>query len=136
MKILWIEDHEHALLLIDEISTSVAKKRLPLDVVSVPTLAKAEDQLRIEKFDLVLLDLELPDSSDGMTSACRIANLGDFKLAIVSASDQAEKIVRELEISRCNNVTTPIPKSELPFVEFIRYPHKFQDFAERLCAYN
>jgi len=134
MKILWVEDHEHALALISEISAAVVKQRLPLDIVSAPTLALAEQQLRRENFDLVLLDLELPDSLDGMMSACRIANLGSFRLAIVSASENASKIVDELEKSHCNNLTKPVSKSDLPFVDFILNPESFQEFAEKLCA--
>ncbi len=134
MKILWVEDHEHAIKLIEEIKIAAARKRLPLDIVSAPNLTSAEQQLRRERFDLVLLDLQLPDSLSDMTSACRIANLGQFKLAVVSASPHAQEIVDVLERSLCDNVSKPIPKDDLPFVEFIQNPQKFMDFAEGLCA--
>ena len=43
-------------------ATKAVRKRLQLDLVIAASLMEAERRLRYEQFDLVVLDLRLPDS--------------------------------------------------------------------------
>ena len=56
----------------------------------------AERKLRLERFDLVVIDLMLPDSSDEDVTVTRIANMGKFRVAVVSASEKRQQVVESL----------------------------------------
>ncbi len=55
----------------------------------------AERKLRLERFELVVIDLMLPDSTDEDATVTRIASMGKFRVAVVSGSDKRNDVVAE-----------------------------------------
>ena len=83
MKVLWVEDHHRAQEMLMVAATKAVRKRLQLDLVIAASLMEAERRLRFEQFDLVVLDLRLPDSIDETMTLTRIASMGRFRMAVV-----------------------------------------------------
>ena len=109
MKVLWVEDHEPVRDMLAIAADKAARSRVQVDLVMAPTLMMAEARLRLERFDLVVLDLGLPDSFDPDMTIARVANMGKYRIAVVSSMD-----VRD--------------KATLPFNRFIQRPDAFEDF--------
>lgn len=128
MKVLWVEDHPLAGELLAEANAAATRKRLPIDLVVAPSLMEAERRLRLERFDLVMLDLRLPDSIDEDATITRVSNMGDFRLGIVSASDRRQSMADFLRAAGRNCAPTAIAKEDLSLSDFVKRPevlHKF-----------
>ena len=128
MKVLWVEDHPAACELLQKAGAAATRKRLPIDLVIAPSLMEAERRLRLERFDLVMLDLQLPDSIDEDATITRIANMGDFRLGIVSASDRRQSMADFLRAAGRNCARTAIAKEDLSLAEFVSRPEVFHQF--------
>ncbi len=96
MKVLWVEDHARAGELLTAAATAASRKRYGIDLVIATSLMDAERKLRLERFDLVVIDLMLPDSTDEDATVTRIANMGKFRVAVVSGSDKRDAVVASL----------------------------------------
>jgi len=100
MKVLWIEDHARAGELLAAAATAASRKRYGIDLVIATSLMDAERKLRLERFDLVVIDLMLPDSTDEDTTVTRIASMGKFRVAIVSASERLPRLPAQPDARR------------------------------------
>jgi DNA-binding response OmpR family regulator len=132
MKVLWVEDHPRAGELLMAAGTAASRKRYGIDLVVANSLLDAEKKLRLERFDLVVVDLFLPDSADEDVTVTRIANMGRFRVAVVSASDRRQSVVSSLIRSGVDCHEKAIGKEDLPLAEFAREPEKFRDFIHGL----
>lgn len=128
MKVLWVEDHEPVRDMLAIAADKAARSRVQVDLVMAPTLMAAEARLRLERFDLVVLDLGLPDSIDPDMTIARVANMGKYRIAVVSSLDLRDEVV-DLAV-RCGANIHPqaIFKANLPFNRFIQRPDAFEDF--------
>tara|TARA_Y100000052_G_C2930921_1_gene74279 strand:- start:176 stop:637 length:462 start_codon:yes stop_codon:yes gene_type:complete len=134
MKVLWIEDHVRAQEMLSIAATKAARNRLRLDLVIAANLMEAERRIRFEKFDLVVLDLRLPDSFDEGMTLTRVASMGKFRMAVVSASEQRDEIARAAIAAGCDCAPNAIAKETLPFNRFMQRPEEFVDFLKSLLA--
>lgn len=134
MKVLWVEDHPFAGKMLMAAGAAATRKRLPVDLVLASSLMEAEKRLRLERFDLVMLDLRLPDSMDEDTTITRVANMGDFRLGVVSASDRRQSMVDFLRSAGRNCAPKAIAKEDLEFAEFSTNPEKFYAFLESVMT--
>ena len=109
MKVLWIEDHPRAQEMLMSAAVKAVRKRLQLDLVLAASLMEAERRIRFERFDLVVIDLRLPDSLDEGMTLTRVANMGQFRMAVVSGSENRDEVgspLRPVAIVR----RMPLPK--------------------------
>jgi DNA-binding response OmpR family regulator len=128
MKLLWIEDHPRVGEMLTAASAAASRKRFGIDLVVATSLMDAERKLRLERFDLVVIDLMLPDSSDEDVTVTRIANMGKFRVAVVSASEKRQQVVEGLMRAGVDCVPQAIGKEDLQLAEFARRPELFRDF--------
>jgi|GEM_PF-222634 len=128
MKVLWVEDHLRTADLLMAAATSASRRRYGLDLVMARSLIEAERRLRLERFDLVITDLILPDSPEEEMTVTRIAAMGRFRMAIVSASHRRQDIVAGLLKAGVNCAPTAIAKEDLALGEFVARPDVFRDF--------
>lgn len=128
MKVLWVEDHPLARDLLAQAGVAATRKRLPVDLVLAGSLMEAESKLRLERFDLVMLDLRLPDSIDEDATITRVSNMGDFRLGVVSASDRRQSMVDFLCAAGRNCAPKAIAKEDLVMGDFSRRPELFHEF--------
>lgn len=134
MKVLWVEDHPKACEMLLAAGASANRHRLPVDLVVAGSLMEAERKLRLERFDLVMLDLRLPDSMDEDTTVTRVASMGDFRLGVVSASERRQSMVDFLCKVGRNCSPKAIAKEDLALSEFSRYPDKFYAFLQEIMG--
>ena len=128
MKILWVEDHQPVRELLAVAADKAARARVPVDLVLAATLMEAESRLRLERFDLVMLDLTLPDSHDGDMTIARIANMGKHRIAVCSAQPERDTAVATALRCGCNIAPDAVFKAKLPFNRFIQRAESFHDF--------
>ncbi len=128
MKVLWVEDHPKACELLTQAGLAATRKRLPVDLVIAASLMEAERRLRLERFDLVMLDLRLPDSIDEDATITRISNMGEFRLGIVSASERRQDMADFLCSNGRNCAPRAIAKEDLTLADFSRRPETFLEF--------
>lgn len=128
MKVLWVEDHEPVRELLAVAADKAARNRIQIDLVMAPNLMTAEARLRLERFDLVVLDLGLPDSVDPDMTIARVASMGKYRIAVVSSMEQREKAVSAAVRCGANICPKAVFKAELPFNRFIQRPSAFEDF--------
>lgn len=128
MKVLWVEDHQPVRDMLAIAADKAARSRIQVDLVMATTLMEAERRIRLERFDLVVLDLTLPDSFDGEMTIARAANMGDFRIAVVSGSENRDEAVAGALKFGCNICPRAIAKATLPFNRFIQRPDSFEDF--------
>ena len=128
MKVLWVEDHPLACELLTAAAGAANRQRLPIDLVVARSLIEAERRLRLERFDLVMVDLRLPDSIDEDATVARISNMGDFKLGVVSASDKRQSMVDYLISVGRNCAREAIAKEDLSLSEFANRPELLHTF--------
>lgn len=128
MKVLWVEDHQPVRDMLAIAADKAARSRIQVDLVMAGTLMEAENRLRLERFDLVVLDLTLPDSFDGEMTIARAANMGNFRIAVVSGSDGRDDAVAGAVRYGCNICPRAVSKASLPFNRFIQRPEAFEDF--------
>lgn len=132
MKVLWVEDHPRAGELLAAAAAAASRKRYGIDLVIATSLLDAERKLRLERFDLVVIDLMLPDSSDEDITVTRISNMGRFRVAVVSASEKRQKVVESLVRAGVDCSPRAVGKEELQLAEFVRRPELFRDFVNGL----
>ncbi|WP_084399391.1 DNA-binding transcriptional response regulator [Henriciella aquimarina] len=128
MKVLWIEDHEPVRDMLAIAADKAARARVQVDLVLAPTLMEAERRLRLERFDLIITELTLPDSYDGDMTIARIANMGSHRIAVSSAHADRESIVATAHRCGCNIAAEPVFKANLPYNRFIQRPEAMLDF--------
>ena len=128
MKVLWVEDHQPVRELLAVAAEKAARARVPVDLVMAGSLLEAERRLRLERFDLVMLDLTLPDSHDGDMTIARIANMGKHRIAVCSAQPERDDAVATAARCGCNIAPQAIFKASLPFNRFIQRAESFHDF--------
>lgn len=133
MKVLWVEDHEPVCSMLTTAADKVARARVQVDLVLAATLKAAESRLRLERFDLVLLDLGLPDSVDSDMTIARIANMGKHRIAVVSSQEDRDQAVASAVRCGANIHPEAIFKAKLPFNRFIQRPESFEDFLLELA---
>ena len=134
MKVLWVEDNERVCELLTIAITKAVRNRIQIDVVIETSLMLAETRLRLERFDLVVLDLGLPDSFDADMTIARLANMGRHRMAVVSASADRDQAVKNALRFGCNMSPLAIAKDDLPFNRFIQRPEAFGEFLSSLMA--
>ncbi len=132
MKVLWVEDHARAGELLAAAAAAASRKRYGIDLVIATSLMDAERKLRLERFDLVVIDLMLPDSTDEDATVTRIANMGKFRVAVVSASDKRNAVVASLTRAGVDCAPQAVGKEDLPLADFVRRPELFRDFIHGL----
>lgn len=132
MKILWVEDHPRANELLVAAGAAASRQRLGMDVVVASSLMEAEKKLRLERFDLVIADLFLPDSADEDVTVTRLANMGQFRVAVVSASDRRQEVVDSLMKGGVDCAPIAVGKEDLDLGDFVRDPPKFRAFIDTL----
>jgi len=132
MKVLWVEDHARAGELLAAAAAAASRKRYGIDLVIATSLMDAERKLRLERFELVVIDLMLPDSTDEDATVTRIASMGKFRVAVVSGSDKRDEVVRSLMRSGVDCSPNAIGKENLPLADFVRRPELFRDFINSL----
>ena len=128
MKVLWVEDHEPVRDMLAIAADKAARSRIQVDLVMAPSLMAAEERLRLERFDLVILDLGLPDSLDPDMTIARVANMGKYRIAVVSSLDSRDQAVDAAVRCGANIHPQAIFKATLPFNRFIQRPDAFEDF--------
>ena len=128
MKVLWVEDHPRAGELLSAAAAAASRKRYGIDLVLATSLLDAERKLRLERFDLVIADLFLPDSADEDVTVTRLANMGKFRVAVVSASDKRQTIVDNLVRAGVDCAPRAVGKEDLPLGDFVKRPELFRDF--------
>jgi DNA-binding NarL/FixJ family response regulator len=128
MKVLWVEDHEPVRDMLAIAADKAARNRVQVDLVMAPNLMAAESRLRLERFDLVVLDLGLPDSVDPDMTIARVASMGKYRIAVVSSMEDREKAVAAAVRCGANVAPKAVFKAELPFNRFIQRPDTFEDF--------
>lgn len=132
MKILWVEDHPRANELLVAAGAAASRQRLGMDVVVASSLMEAEKKLRLERFDLVIADLFLPDSADEDVTVTRLANMGQFRVAVVSASDRRQEVIDSLMKGGVDCAPIAVGKEDLDLGDFVRDPPKFRAFIDTL----
>ncbi|MEQ9316946.1 MAG: response regulator, partial [Henriciella sp.] len=105
-----------------------ARARVQIDLVLAPTLMEAERRLRLERFDLVVTELTLPDSYDGDMTIARVANMGRHRIAVSTANPDRDQIVTTALRCGCNIAHAPVFKANLPYNRFIQRPETMLDF--------
>ncbi len=132
MKVLWVEDHARAGELLTAAATAASRKRYGIDLVVATSLMDAERKLRLERFELVVIDLMLPDSTDEDATVTRIASMGKFRVAVVSGSDKRDAVVKSLINAGVDCSPKAVGKEDLPLADFVRRPELFRDFVHSL----
>ena len=128
MKVLWVEDHEPVRDMLAIAADKAARNRVQVDLVTASTLMEAEARVRLERFDLVVLDLTLPDSIDGDMTIARMANMGKYRIGVVSGSEGRDEAVANARSFGCNIAPEAISKAAIPFNKFIQRPAAFEEF--------
>jgi CheY-like chemotaxis protein len=132
MKVMWVDDHAHVAEILEAAGVAAARARSGVDLVVERSLLDAERRLRLERFDLVVADLMLPDSADEEVTVTRIANMGKFRLAVVSASDRRQQAVDTLAKGGVDCHPIAIAKEDLDLGAFVKKPQAFCDFLKGL----
>lgn len=128
MKVLWVEDHAPVRELLATAADKAARARIQIDLVMATTLREAANRVRLERFDLVVLDLGLPDSIDDDMTIASMANMGKFRIAVVSSNDSRDASVASALRCGANIAPKAVFKATLPFNRFIQRPDTFYDF--------
>lgn len=128
MKVLWVEDDPAVCDWLNIVADKSARNRVQVDLVVASSLMDAETRLRLERFDLVVLDLALPDSFDADMTIARVANMGAHRIGVVSDLEAAAEIVEVAANCNCNISPKPVDTKDVPFNRFIQRPETFFDF--------
>ncbi|MBY9065687.1 response regulator [Hyphomonas sp. WL0036] len=129
MKVLWVEDHEPVRTMLTHAADKAARARIPVDLVMAEGLLAAERRLRLERFDLVIVDLQLPETGDDVDMAvARIANMGKHRIAVSSSRPERDDVVASAVRCGANIHPVAVFKAGLNFNRFIQRPESFEDF--------
>lgn len=129
MKVLWVEDHEPVRTMLLHAADKAARARVPVDLVMAEGLLAAESRLRLERFDLVIVDLQLPETGDDVDMAvARIANMGKHRIAVASSRPERDDVVASAARCGANIHPQAVFKAGLNFNRFIQRPESFEDF--------
>lgn len=101
MKILMIEDD---LSIINGLSFAIKKQGYELDISR--TSAEAEAMFKNKKYDLVILDVSLPDGS-GFDMCRKIRQVSKVPIIFLTAADQETDIIMGLDIGGDDYITKP-----------------------------
>jgi hypothetical protein len=75
-----------------------------------------------------VLDLGLPDSMDADMTIARVANMGKYRIAVVSSQENRDQAVASAVRCGANIHPQAVFKANLPFNRFIQRPESFEDF--------
>lgn len=101
MRVLHIEDEESILTLVAETLRGKAT------VVGVRTLAAAKEAMKLDNFDIILLDLALPDSS-GTRAIEELTALYDIPIVVFSGNPDETILPRALEAGAEDYICKPV----------------------------
>jgi len=108
MKLLIVEDNQQ---LVDEISKYLKEHGFVVEISS--TLQESKDRVEIYEYDLVILDLGLPDG-DGLDLIPQIkAKNSETAIIILTAKDALDTKVKGLETGADDYLTKPFHMAEL-----------------------
>jgi len=128
MKVLWAENHAPVREMLSIAADKAARARVQVDLVLATSLLEAESRLRLERFNLVIVDLALPDSIEPDMTIARIANMGAHRIAVAAAETGPVEAVELALNCGCNIHPQPIQPGALPLNRFIQRPDVFEDF--------
>ena len=104
------------LLVEDDLALSIGVeytlKQENFDVIKAKNLKEAREELRKNKFDLMLLDLTLPDGS-GYDLCSEVRESSSLPIIFVTACDEEANVVLGLDIGGDDYITKPIRIKEL-----------------------
>jgi DNA-binding response OmpR family regulator len=103
MKILLIEDDEAT---VETIRMCMEIYHSETTIVSTNLGLKALDMLKVEKFDIALIDLGLPDI-DGLDLLRKIRDFSSIPALIVSARHSTEAIENAKKLGAVDYITKP-----------------------------
>ncbi len=106
-EILLVEDD---LSLIEGLEFSLAKHEF--NVTIARTVKQAEQHLKVNKYNLIILDLMLPDGS-GFDICKQIRQSSNIPIIFLTASDEEVNIVMGLDIGADDYITKPFRINEL-----------------------
>ncbi len=106
-RILLVEDD---LSLIDGLEFSLQKNGFQVEVAR--TVRDALTVIQVQKYDLLLLDLTLPDGS-GFEICKRVRRTSDVPIIFLTASDEEVNIVMGLDLGGDDYITKPFKLNEL-----------------------
>ena len=113
MKVLWVEDHAPVRDMLAIAADKAARSRVQVDLVMAPTLMAAETRLRLERFDLVVLDLGLPDmNGHEVLRQLRLARI-ETPILILSGDDDTESKLKGFGFGADDYLTKPFDTEEL-----------------------
>ena len=108
MKLLIVEDNEQ---LVEEISTFLQDNKFLTE--SAYTLKDAQEKVEMYRYDLVIIDLGLPDG-DGLDLITQIKEKdSEIAIIVLTARDSLDSKVQGLEYGADDYLTKPFHKSEL-----------------------
>ena len=107
MKVLLVDDDE-------EFSLGLSRllKKLDIDTVCSHRTSDAEEQLKQSDFDVVLLDVMLPEGN-GFAFLPTIRRFSDVPVIMLTALDEEEELVLGLDLGADDYVTKPFSVKEL-----------------------
>lgn len=107
MKLLVVEDNETILLGLEYLL-----RKEGYEVVSVSNYRKAEELLGQDVFDLILLDITLPDG-DGYELCRKIKHEQDVPVIFLTAKDEENDVVQGFELGADDYIQKPFRNREL-----------------------
>ena len=81
-------------------------------LLSAKTLEKAKEYIETKNYDLILLDVTLPDG-DGFEFFSSMKNEISVPLIFLTAKDLSDDIINGLELGACDYITKPFHNREL-----------------------
>jgi CheY-like chemotaxis protein len=117
IKILLVEDYKHSQIIV----TRLLKKNNFESIVVVENGAEAVDQVKKQKFDLILMDMQMP-VMNGFEATEKIRQIPEYKeIPIIALTAFAMKGDREkcLEAGATDYIPKPIDSQE--FIEKVKY---------------
>ena len=109
MRILLVEDDPDV---VDAVSTLLRLRWEDAEIIAAQHGYEALEKLQNGQFDLVLLDLGLPDI-DGQQVIKEVRKTRDIPIVVLTARGQELEIVRSLEAGADDYVTKPFSHAEL-----------------------
>ena len=107
MRILLVEDNEGIIMGLEYLLVQEG-----YEADTAKTMAQAEDFLKRREWDLVLLDIGLPDG-DGFRLCCRIREKYRIPVIFLTAREEETDVVRGLDLGAEDYVIKPFRNREL-----------------------